>query len=423
MALSHNKTMEKTHNSKPVRFIFVTVVLEMMGVGLIIPVLPDVIRRFVTDQAELNHIFGYFVALYALMQFVASPVLGALSDRFGRRPILLSSLFGAAVDYMIMAFATTLPILFIGRIISGLTGAGMTVANSYMADISNDDNRAANFGLIGAGFGIGFIAGPVLGGLLGQLSPMAPFIGAAVLNMINFLFGLFILPESLDVKNRRHLEYTKMNPLSSLLKLLGQSHILIYLVTFGLMVLAGSVHPSIWTLYTEYKFGWTAWQVGLSLSFVGVVFGFSQAVLTKKLVPKWGEIKALKIGIAFNILGFILYAIVTQGWMIYPIMLATCLSGLAGPCLQSIMTKQVAPDRQGELQGSIISITSLSSIIAPILYSQSFNWATTQAPEPFRITGLPYFIAALVVFISWILLLNHLKVEKVAVKQPASGES
>lgn len=415
--MSHNRTMEKTHNSKPVRFIFITVVLEMMGVGLIIPVLPDVIRRFVSDPAELNHLFGYFVALYALMQFVASPVLGALSDRFGRRPVLLSSLFGAAVDYLVMAFATSLPILFIGRIISGLTGAGMTVANSYMADISNDENRAANFGLIGAGFGIGFIAGPVLGGLLGHFSPVAPFIGAAVLNMINFLFGLFILPESLDEAHRRHLEYKKLNPLSSLFKLLSQSHILIYLVTFGLMVLAGSVHPSIWTLYTEYKFGWEAWQVGLSLSFVGLIFGFSQAVLTKKLVPQWGEVKSLKVGLAFNIAGFVLYAIATQGWMIYPIMLGTCLSGLTGPCLQSIMTKQVPPDRQGELQGGIISITSLASIIAPILYSQSFNWATTKAPDAFRITGLPYFIAALVVFISWILLLNHLKVEKVVEKQ------
>jgi MFS transporter, DHA1 family, tetracycline resistance protein len=415
--LSHNRTMEKTHNSKPVRFIFITVVLEMMGVGLIIPVLPEVIRRFVSDPAELNHLFGYFVALYALMQFVASPVLGALSDRFGRRPVLLSSLFGAAIDYLVMAFATTLPILFIGRIISGLTGAGMTVANSYMADISNDENRAANFGLIGAGFGIGFIAGPVLGGLLGHYSPMAPFIGAAVLNMVNFLFGLFVLPESLDISHRRHVEYKKMNPLSSLVKLLSQSHIFIYLITLGLTVLAGSVHPSIWTLYTEYKFGWAPWQVGLSLSFVGLVFGFSQAVLTKKLVPKWGEVKTLKIGLFFSFVGLILYAFATQGWMVYPIMLGTCLGGLAGPCLQSIMTKQVAPDRQGELQGGVISITSLASIIAPLLYSNSFNWATTQAPEPFRIAGLPYFIAAFVVFISWILLLNHLKVEKSAQTQ------
>lgn len=410
--MSHNKTMEKTHNSKPVRFIFVTVVLEMMGVGLIIPVLPDVIRRFVSDPAELNHLFGYFVAIYALMQFVASPVLGALSDRFGRRPILLSSLFGAAVDYLLMAFSTTLPVLFVGRIISGLTGAGMTVANSYMADISNDENRAANFGLIGAGFGIGFIAGPVLGGLLGHISPVAPFIGASVLNILNFLFGYFILPESLDVAHRRQLEYKKMNPLSSLIKLFSQNHIMIYLVTFGLVVLAGSVHPSIWTLYTEYKFGWTAWQVGLSLSFVGLVFGFSQALLTKKLVPKWGEAKSLKIGLAFNALGFILYGLVPEGWMIYPVMLGTCLSGLAGPCLQSIMTKHVPPDRQGELQGGVISITSLSSIIAPLLYSFTFNWATTQAPEALKITGLPYFIAAAVVLISWFLLSNHLKVDQ-----------
>ncbi len=401
--------MKNTTQTKSVRFIFMTIILDMMGIGLIVPVLPDVIRRFVSDPDQINHYFGYFVAIYALMQFVASPILGALSDRFGRRPVLLSSLLGAAIDYVFMAFANTLPLLFIGRVVSGLSGASLTVANSYMADISNDDNRSANFGLIGAAFGIGFVAGPVLGGVLGHFNPVAPFIGAAVLNLINFVFGYFVLPESLDLKLRRPLEYKKMNPLSSLAQVFKQKSIFIFLITYGLLFLAGQVHPSIWTLYTEYKFGWTSWQVGLSLSFVGLVFGFSQAVLTKKLVPKLGEYKALKIGLFFSCLGFILYSVVPLGWMIYLIMLVTCLSGLATPCLQSIMTKKIAPDRQGELQGSLVSITSITSILAPLLYTQSFNWAIHYTSVAFQFPGLPYLIAAIIVFISWVLLSKNLR--------------
>lgn len=400
--------MESQKKSKSVHFIFITAVLDMMGIGLIIPVLPDVIRRFESDPQLVTHFFGYFVALYALMQFFASPVLGNLADRFGRRPVLLTSLLGASLDYLFMAFAPTLPLLFVGRVISGLTGASLTVLNSYMADISDDSNRSANFGLIGAAFGVGFVAGPTLGGLLGHISPIAPFIGAAVLNLINFLFGLFILPESLSLENRRHLDFKKMNPFVSVVKLFNQSHILIFLITYALMFLAGQVHPSIWTLYTEHKFAWTSWQVGMSLSFVGVVHGASQALLTKRLVPKWGEYKCLKIGIFFSALGFVLYGVAPLGWMMYGVMLFSCLSTLASPCLQSIMTKQVAPDRQGELQGGLVSIISITSIIAPLLYSKSFNWAVNESTS-FRFAGLPYLIAAAIVFVSWIMLAKTLK--------------
>ena len=185
--------MQNNTTKKPIYFIFTTIVLEMLGIGIIIPVLPDVIRRFATEPSTINHLFGYFVALYALMQFFASPILGSLSDRYGRRPVLLTSLLGASIDYIFMAFAPSLFLLFVGRIISGLTGAGMTVANSYIADISDDSNRSSNFGLVGAAFGIGFIAGPLLGGLIGHFNPVAPFIAAAILNFLNFCFGFFIL--------------------------------------------------------------------------------------------------------------------------------------------------------------------------------------------------------------------------------------
>lgn len=400
--------MVKNLKQKSLPFIFITVVLDMMGIGLIIPVLPDVIRRFNSDPETVNLYFGYFVALYALMQFVASPLLGGLSDRFGRRPILLSSLFGAALDYLFMAFAPTLTLLFCGRIISGLTGASMTVANSYMADISDDTNRSSNFGLIGAAFGLGFVLGPVLGGLLSHINPAAPFIGAAVLNLLNFIFGYFILPESLDKAHRRKIDLKKMNPFSSLNKILNEKHLLIYFIIYGLMFLAGHVHPSIWTLYTEHKFLWTSWQVGLSLSVVGIVFGLSQAVLTKKLVPRWGEKKSVKVGLFFSALGFLLYATAQQGWMMYAIIVGTCLSALATPCLQSIMTREVAADRQGELQGGLVSITSITSIMAPLLYSNTFNWAVKNQQDV-DLTGLPYFIAAAIVFVSWILLTKTLQ--------------
>ena len=401
--------MKNTKTKKPIYFIFITIVLEMLGIGIIIPVLPDVIRRFATEPSTINHLFGYFVALYALMQFFASPILGSLSDRYGRRPVLLTSLLGASIDYIFMAFAPSLFLLFVGRIVSGLTGAGMTVANSYIADISDDSNRSSNFGLVGAAFGIGFIAGPLLGGLIGHFSPVAPFIAAAVLNFLNFCFGFFILPESLPLENRRSFELKKINPFSSVTKILKPSSIFVFIIIYALLFLAGNVHPSIWTIYTEHKFGWTSFQVGLSLSFVGLVYGFSQAVLTKKIVPLWGEYKSLNIGIIFNVIGFLFYAFSPYGWMMYATMFISCLSGLAMPCLQSLMTKETEADRQGELQGGLVSLSSIGSIAAPLLYTASFDWAT-KVGTIFPFMGLPYLIAALVAFICWILL-NQRKIK------------
>lgn len=393
----------KTTNQKSIYFIFITIVLDMLGIGLIIPVLPDVIRRFSVDPSEVNHLFGYFVATYAAMQFLASPVLGNLSDRFGRRPVLLVSLFGASIDYLFMAFAPSLKFLFVGRVISGLTGASMTVANSFMADISDDSNRSANFGLIGAAFGLGFIVGPLLGGALGHFGAHIPFLAAAALNFINFIFGVFILPESLSFEKRRSIEWSKFNPFSSVVKILKPSVILSYVVIYLLLFLAGNVHPSIWTLYTEHKFAWTSLQVGISLSFVGLIYGFSQAVLTKKIVPIWGETKALQVGIFFNAIGFVLYAVAPYGWMMYAIMIVSSLSGLAMPCLQSMMTKLVEPNRQGELQGGLVSLSSVASILAPLIYTNTFNWSI-QSGSWLKFEGLPYLIAAIIVFASWLVL-------------------
>lgn len=396
--------MAKASKAASVRFIFMTILLDALGIGLLIPVFPEVIRRFGHNPEFVNHYFGYFISVYALMQFLASPVLGAISDRFGRRPVLLVSLLGAGLDYILMAFAPTMGILFAGRIISGLTGASMTVASSYMADISDDSNRSANFGMIGAAFGLGFIIGPGLGGLLGHYGHQAPFIGAAVLNILNFAFGYFILPESLDEAHRRHVILGKLNPFRSLFKILKPSATGILVWVYLLLYLAGNSHPSIWTLYTQYKFNWTSFEVGLSLSAVGVMIAIGQGYLTRIIIPKIGEITSLNVGTWINVVAFLGYAFAGQGWMMYLILPLLAFSGIAGPSLQSLISKNTPPYEQGELQGSLISIASLTAIIGPLLYTDLFARFTSPGSS-IQFAGAPYFAAALICMLSTILLL------------------
>jgi DHA1 family tetracycline resistance protein-like MFS transporter len=386
-----------------VPFIFATVLLESLGIGIIIPILPDLIRRFTLEPDYISKYLGYFMSVYALMQFVCSPILGRLSDRFGRRPVLLTSLFGSAFDYVIMAFAPSLLILFIGRVISGMTGAGASVATAYMADISDDSNRSANFGMIGAAFGIGFIIGPAIGGLISHYGPSAPFLAAALLNALNFLFGYFVLPESLAPENRRPVAIHQLNPFGSLLKVFTTKGIFLFVWVFVLLFLAGNVHPAMWSLYTETKFGWTSVQVGISLACVGVAMAFTQGYLTRILIPKWGDAKALVIGTIIGAVAFAMFAFATQGWMIYLILVPSALQGISNPALQSIISGQVPADEQGELQGSLMSLGSLTAVIAPILYTYLFS-EFTRADAPFQFIGMPYLVAALICASSLILI-------------------
>lgn len=374
----------KSERRAAVRFIFVTILLDAAGLGVLIPVLPDVLRRFSADPTFVSEWFGWFIGVYALMQFAASPVLGTLSDRFGRRPILLSSLLGAAVDYLFMAFAPTLPLLFVGRAVSGLTGASMTVASSYMADVSDDENRSANFGMIGAGWGLGFIIGPMVGGLLSSLGPTAPFLAAAALNLLNFVYGLLVLPESLPPERRRKATARQMNPLGSILRILAPSGFVVFIWIYFLVFLAGQIHPVNWTLYTQTKFGWTAWQVGLSLSFVGVMIAIAQGGLTRVIVPRLGERNALTFGLAVYTVSFALFALAPRGWMMYAIVMFFSLGGVTMPALQSILAKHVPGDRQGELQGSLVSLGALGSILAPLLFTRLFvHFTRPEAPVYF----------------------------------------
>jgi MFS transporter, DHA1 family, tetracycline resistance protein len=364
--------MKATDRKAAVRFIVITILLDVIGLGLMIPVLPDVLRRFSSDPAVVSELFGLFIGAYSLMQFLAAPVLGALSDHYGRRSILLVSLLGAALDYLFMAFAPSLPLLFVGRVISGLTGASMTVANSYMADISDAQSRPANFGMIGAAWGIGFIIGPVLGGLLGTLSPKAPFLGAALLNGLNFLYGVFLLPESLPPDKRRHVELKGLNPLRSVIRILKPSGFVSLIWIYFLTFLAGQIHPVNWTLYTQTKFHWTPWEVGLSLSFVGIMIAIAQGGLTRVIIPKLGEERSLTFGLTVYAVSFALFGLATKSWMMYAIVVLFSFAGVTMPALQSILGHHVPPERQGELQGSLVSLGSLASILAPLIFTKLF---------------------------------------------------
>ncbi|MBC7659718.1 MAG: TCR/Tet family MFS transporter [Chitinophagaceae bacterium] len=382
-----------------IQFIFITIFLDSLGIGLLVPVLPDILRRFTTDAGEVSLYYGYFLSAYAAIQFLASPVLGSLSDRFGRRPVLLVSLLGAGIDYILMAVAPTLSILFIGRAISGLTGASMTVASSYMADISDDSNRSKNFGLIGAAWGLGFIIGPVLGGIFEAFGHSGPFVAAAVMNLLNFAFGFFILPESLAAHHRRPLSFRSMNPFLSLIKVLKPSSVSIFIWIYFLVYFAGQVHAVNWTLYTQLKFGWTAWQVGLSLAFVGITNAASQTLLPRYLVPKIGEYRAFLVGLVICAITFMMFGFVTRPWMVYPVIAMYALSAMAFPALQSIISKETPPSEQGELQGSLVSLGSICAVIAPFFFTQIFM-KFTEPHTSYYFPGAAYVAAGGLCFVA-----------------------
>lgn len=379
--------------------------LDSIGVGIIVPVLPDVVRRFVTGEVAVSETYGYFIAIYSLFMFLSSPFLGRLSDRFGRRPILLVALLGSGIDYFLMAFAPNLILLFLGRIVSGITGASFTVASAYIADISDDSNRSKNFGVIGAGFGLGFILGPTIGGLLAGHDPKLPFIAAGIFNLANCLFGYFVLPESLPKSSRRPLSFKAMNPFKSLGKLVSVSDLLPFIVVFFLLSLAGQTHPSIWTIYTQFRFGWDARMVGISLTVVGLLSAISQGGMTGILVKKFGERPILKYCILGQALSFVCYGLINEGWMMFVVLVAASVCWASQPALQSMISKQAPSNAQGELQGALMSLTSLSSIINPLVMTWLFA-KTSNAENGFYLPGSPYFLGALLLFIAWIIVLG-----------------
>ncbi len=363
------------HRKPAMGFIFATLIIDITGLGIIIPVFPKLIQELTGGTlSEASSYGGWLLFSFAIMQFLFSPVLGNLSDQYGRRPILLISLLGFAIDYLFLAFAPTIVWLFVGRLIAGVMGASITTATAYIADISTPENRAQNFGLVGAAFGLGFIIGPVVGGLLGQFGSRVPFIAAAILTFLNFLYGYFILPESLAKENRRKFNIKRANPIGSLLQLRKYPVISGLVGCLLLIYLAGQAVQSTWSFFTMEQFSWSEKAVGYSLGFVGLMVAIVQGGLIRYINPKLGPKRSVYVGMVLYVVGLAFFAFAYKGWMMYAALLPYCLGGISGPALQGIMSGQVPPNEQGELQGALTSLVSLTSIIGPLLMTGTFAY-------------------------------------------------
>ena len=383
-----------------VGFIFITLLIDIMGWGLIIPVMPTLIAELKGIPVNEASPYGaWLVAAYAITQFFFGPIIGNLSDKYGRRPVLLASLLAFAVDYIFMAVAPTYGLLFIGRIISGITGASVTTASAYIADVSTNENRAKNFGMIGAAFGIGFMAGPALGGLIAGFGLRAPFYAAAVLCLLNTVYGYFVLPESLSLEHRRHFHWKKINPFGGLVFLKKHPKIIGLTACYFLLYLGAHSVMANWSYFTMYQFGWKEKMVGISLGVVGLVVGIVQAGLTRIVNPKLGNEKSIYLGLFLYIIGLVLFAVASSTWMMMAFIIPYCMGGLAGPALQSTLTTHVAPNEQGALQGSLSSLMSITTIFGPIIMNNLFEYFTTEK-APFHFAGMPFILGAFLMLLA-----------------------
>jgi len=356
-------------------FILITVTLDMLAFGLIIPGFPHLIASFVdNDVARATVWHGMFMTAFMLMQFVFSPVQGALSDHYGRRPVILLSNLGLGLDFILMAVINTLPLLFIGRILSGVTAASFSTANAYIADVTPPDKRAQAFGMLGVAFGIGFVIAPALGGVLSDWHPRAPFWFAAVLSLANFCYGLFVLPESLPPERRAKFDWRRANPIGALLLIRRYPQVFGLVMVLFLMQLAHIVYPSTFVLYADYRFGWGAKMVGYTLAIVGVLSALVQAVLIRKIIALEGERRTLLLGLLCGTAGFVLYGLAPTGYWFWAAMPIAALWGISQPAAQAIMTRQVDPHEQGRLQGAITSLASVAGIFGPTLFTRVLAW-------------------------------------------------
>ena len=382
-------------------FIFVTLLIDVTGLGLIIPVVPKLIEDLLhtTNISKVALFGGLLTFSYAIMQFLFAPVLGNLSDKYGRRPVLLFSLLGFGLDYLLLAFAPSIGWLFVGRIIAGITGASMTTASAYIADISTPETRAQNFGMIGAAFGLGFIVGPMIGGLLGEMGPRIPFFVAAGLALLNAAYGYFVLPESLEANNRRSFEWKRANPISSLKNLSRFPAVAGLIVSFFLIYIASHAVQSNWSYFNIEKFKWTPKMIGISLAVVGVLVSLVQGVLVRFVNPKIGNERSVYVGLGLYTIGLILFGLASQSWMMFAFLIPYCLGGISGPGLQAIISGSVPANEQGELQGSLTSIISITSIVGPLIMSNLFAFFTGPI-APFYFPGAPFMLAALLMLLS-----------------------
>lgn len=393
-------------------FIFVTILIDVIGFGIIIPVMPKLIEDMIHgDLSAASKWGGWLTFAFAIMQFLFAPVLGNLSDRYGRRPVLLFSLFGFGIDYILLALAPNIGWLFVGRVIAGITGASFTTATAYIADISAPEDRAKNFGMIGAAFGLGFIIGPVIGGLLGSLGPRVPFIAAAALTLLNWLYGYFVLPESLSKEHRRKFEWKRANPMGSLLHLTKYPALSGLIISLMLVYIASHSVQSTWAFFNMEKFKWDEKMVGISLGVVGLLVGLVQGGLIRVVTPKLGNEKSIYVGLGLYTLGMVLFAFASQSWMMFAFLIPYCLGGICGPSLQAVISSHVPANEQGELQGALTSMMSATTIVGPPLMTNLFAYFTKKN-APVYFPGAPFLLGAFLMLVSTILAYRMFKTEK-----------
>jgi len=374
-------------------FVLITVFIDVLGMGLVIPILPRLVQNMLGGSiSDASFVFGLLVSIYAVMQFFCAPVLGALSDRFGRRPVILLALVGLGFDYVLLSVAPTIWWLVLGRVVAGVFGATFTPAGAYIADVSAPEKRAANFGLIGVAFGLGFIAGPALGGLLGETNLRLPFMVCAGLTFINFLFGLLVMPESLRPEHRRAIDLTQMNPVGALRAVWRYRGVAAMVPVFMAAQLAQQGLQSVWVPYTTYRYGWGVAQVGASLAVVGLLFAFSQGALVRPVVARFGEMRTLISALVVAVLGMLLFGLASQGWMMYAVTALYCLGlGLLNPAVQGVMSRAVAANEQGLLQGAMTSVMTATAIVGPPLANGLFALAISPQ-APVTLPGAPFFL-------------------------------
>ena len=389
------------NNSKlPIFVIFTTVVLDSMGIGIIIPVMPALFAE-VTGTEKISDIAiwgGLLASTFALMQFIFGPILGALSDRYGRKPILLLALFVMAAYYLLMGFAQTLWLLFLGRLIGGVTAATHATANAYMADISSPEEKAARFGMLGAGFGLGFVLGPLIGGLLGEWGPRAPFFAAAMLAAANGVLCYFVLKESLKTKNRREFMWYRANPIGAILDLRKFEGIYSLLLVFLLFTIGTSIYAAIWPFFTVERFSWSPGMIGISLTIYGVCFAIVQGVLVRPAIKIWGEEKTIIIGFCFEFSAMVTFAFLTDGKILIILIPLASLGVLAQPAIQAILSKSVGDDRQGAIQGVASSLNAIAMVITPI----TMTWILavfSDKTAKYYFPGMPFLFSALMVLL------------------------
>ena len=390
-----------------VTFVIITVFLDMVGFGMIMPVLPRLIEDVGhMTLAQATIIGGWMFFAFAFTQFLFSPLMGNLSDRFGRRPLLLLAVFGLGVDYIFSALAPSLFWLFVGRAIAGLCGSSYVIANAYIADVTAPENRAKAFGLIGAAFGVGFVAGPAVGGLLGELGPRVPFWAAAAVSLLNFVYGWFVLPETLTPANRRPFEARRANPFGTLAVFRTYPGVMPLCAVLFVFMFATSVYPAVWPFWGIAKFGWSPVMVGLSLAAFGLVTAICQGTLTGPAVARWGEVRVCLIGLCAAVLGLLGYGVATGMGMVVLFMLVHAPEGFVQPMLTAIMSKSVPEDAQGELQGGISSVMNLAMLCGTVFFAQVFGYFLSPA-APVQSPDIAYFIAAGVISLPLLLFLSY----------------